>query len=1495
MISSIIVYKTLKQQQYNQLCYSNIILNNQQFSYCQKTKQLTNVLVNKNMLMSTAPLNKQYNLFINSNNVQSSTIQSTISNDYNFAVFGFTQTIQQIQHSVINISIQFNIYEGALICLQCDISVLSSQLVFIARGQTLSGIMLYSIQNISLDYTSIQYRFNSYQSSGIIYNITAVTGFFLFSMNNVKILGNDNNYDTSSYISNYINQQTFVTVSQVYICSNVLSASVNNQSMLLFSCPIIQECQNICDTSSYYTYGICQTDLTNSQLMNYTIMCVTPFEFNGERCVCSDGYMLNGSTCVDVMLTLTNIQKSLGDTQINDKVQAALVKLNLSIIDINNTANANIASLANEIQQHNILADQNIIGNTSQLQNSILTIIQQLDQKIAFNNSVLISALSVTNNNVQNLVNTSKSLNQSIINQNTSFTNIINSLNSSILNTNAAVSANFSSIDSQFNQTNTSLSNYNTTILQMQNKINDLQSQIIASSIDQESQDIEISNFNIVEFVCQQKSFVQQFDIQSVTHNIQLSNFSASFVFETVSVNNAFLDIADFSLQTGFQLFKSQSNFYNLKVQLGSQLTGSGSIISDSSMKLLVSVTIQSKASSQVSITMSHQLNLIQKTSVDSNIRELLMNINFDTVSTGNLTLIGSASGSLNINKYQVLGKYFTTQQLSLCVLIMLNAKTYISQVNFKPSQIQLGNQSSYLLSYVELSFVQFKQVTLSIGVDYESTNLLSKTFSSAVNKFLYGGFVNNVYTSQVIILNAVSKQFLMHQTQFLSNAGQMIGSTFQDSFVSISNLCQTGYDATVNGQQITTCGLIGSISGKLSINNANINNIYNGSASFSNIGTIGTISLSSQNATFVNIDVVFTSSSKSDYDNTEGNISALIGQSNCKKLVVNQSTFSNVSIIAATNISVLIGSSVDSNVIVNEISFDNISLAAISSVNNNSIGTVFGSAYNSILISQQLNINTTKITSLQSYAINLGGFIGYQYFGQLSFSQSKVSNLNINGSSQFDAIVSGFVASIYNITRNDFVNIEFYNSSIFSLSEIRAACTGGIIGYFIYSDTIINNVNIKDITTDAQSVLGEGISSGIISVAHKYNVVNISKVELSFSFIYCNSRYPKAGGLVGIGFYGLVDVKYGSVKNTIILSSDELYQNEMIAYYLGPMWGLACGFLAQYYNSNLNIYQVQLIDSVISINCSNQSSGSGITSQLLVTQIKMSQIQIQNTQIFSVSLNKESFAAAINCIQTNNNSYLDTIMVIRSNIISISSIYSYVSGINAHIVQMNETILDVQIQMTNLNASNIKMQIDFGTSKIGGIYGYVSNSNTTTINCKVLTTYIYGYNNMAIYMGGLVGQYTCTNSTLINSYVTDSNLTARTVRYDSVVGGAVGFYVNSNVTLYDTNVSNLILQSFTAISVYCGSFFGAAQAHGNNQLIIQNSNTFSITIYSGGSPININFLVFYQTKGLTEIQTQVINSQSLGFSTINGVSVTNCVFKVVNDGISYQINDNGC
>ncbi|CAL6107650.1 Hypothetical_protein [Hexamita inflata] len=539
------------------------------------------------------------------------------------------------------------------------------------------------------------------------------------------------------------------------------------------------------------------------------------------------------------------------------------------------------------------------------------------------------------------------------------------------------------------------------------------------------------------------------------------------------------------------------------------------------------------------------------------------------------------------------------------------------------------------------------------------------------------------------------------------------------------------------------------------------------------------------------------------------------------------------------------------------------------------------------------MTIDKTNITSLLSYAVNLGGVIGYQFFGYISVIQSRVSNLYVNGSSQYWTMVSGFVAGIYNVTNNYFRNVELFNSSLFSLSEIRVACTGGIIGYFIYSDIVITMVNINEITTDAQSILGEGTSSGFISIAHKYNTVNISYVELKFSFIYCNSRYPKAGGIVSIGFYGLVDVKYSSVRNTVVQSSDELFLNQTTPYFIGPMWGLACGFLAQYYNSNINIYQVQLIDSVISVNCSNESSSSGISSQLTTTMLQLSQIVIYNTQIFAISKYKQSFAAGICSTQKSNTSYIDSISVFGSNITSISTTYSFASAVNAHISGMNETIIQVEVLMTTLNSQNNQLG---DCSNIGGIYGLVELSNTNTTSCKVITSQFTALNTNAVYMGGLVGYYSFTNSTLVDSSITDSNLSARTVNKDTVVGGAIGFYVSSNVTLFDTNVSNLVLQSFSVSSVYCSSLIGTVRSqYSYNKLIILNSNAYSIQTEYGGSSILANFLVQFQTKGMTQIQTSISNSQSLGFSSMNGVALTNCLFQIRNNTTSYQINDDGC
>ncbi|CAL5994226.1 Hypothetical_protein [Hexamita inflata] len=226
---------------------------------------------------------------------------------------------------------------------------------------------------------------------------------------------------------------------------------------------------------------------------------------------------------------------------------------------------------------------------------------------------------------------------------------------------------------------------------------------------------------------------------------------------------------------------------------------------------------------------------------------------------------------------------------------------------------------------------------------------------------------------------------------------------------------------------------------------------------------------------------------------------------------------------------------------------------------------------------------------------------------------------------------------------------------------------------------------------------------------------------------------------------------------------------------------------------------------------------------------------------------------------------------------------------------QINETILNAEVQMTNISSTNTNTVTSFGVSHIGGIYGFVKYSTTNTINCKVRTTNIQGYNKDAVYMGGLVGYFTDSNSVITDSYIKDSNLSATTQSKDSVVGGVIGFSVRSNITLFDTDVSNLFMYSFSVGPVYCSSFIGAVAAYTQDLILIQNSDVYSINMLYSGSPLYINFLVYYQIRFLVNIKTEVINSQSSGFSTMNGVPVTNCQQKIRNDGVTYYINNDGC
>ncbi|CAL6034030.1 Growth_factor receptor cysteine-rich domain superfamily [Hexamita inflata] len=353
------------------------------------------------------------NLFVYTNIVQASRLQLQLDYVNIFAVFGINANKQYLQDSIVNITINFKIVHGALICIQCDLFTHESKLIFVASGQKLSGAVFKSSKEIYLVNSLVSFRFDTQYATGIVGEIiddiilkiidTNITGF---------VFENSQNH---GYVSSNITVNTKFVVENSRVCVNIQSA-VKNDTRDLQSL-FIQQCQHICQTQ-IYVYGLCLSSLSLGQLQlsNSTLLCLDPFEYDGLVCVCKEGYLLNLTTCVDIVETLTILDVSL----------ASNASLILQILD------QNVSLLSAQIQQNFMLNQQNLIGNVTILTNLINknndTLTAQLAETIQ-NLSTVNNTLSQTTwQLIENLNKTNNTLQQQIIHYNNNVSRINNTL-----------------------------------------------------------------------------------------------------------------------------------------------------------------------------------------------------------------------------------------------------------------------------------------------------------------------------------------------------------------------------------------------------------------------------------------------------------------------------------------------------------------------------------------------------------------------------------------------------------------------------------------------------------------------------------------------------------------------------------------------------------------------------------------------------------------------------------------------------------------------------------------------------------------------------------------------------------------------------------------------------------------------------------------------------------------------------------------------------------
>ncbi|CAL5970762.1 Conserved_hypothetical protein [Hexamita inflata] len=342
-----------------------------QYIYCQKSKDL-----NRKTISNTLHLSKySSNIFTYTETVNDLQMDTSVEYVDIFAVFGFAGKEQVVQDSQINISIQFQIIKGALVCFQCGLYVSESIMIFTANSSTLSALIIECTSSLSIQNSVIQYRFNSNASSGVVSQLDSQPA--TFSILNSKITGC--NLKTSAfngYISSSVAAPVTLTVSNLSVCVDTLNIGTSSATLTV-SGAVLAQCQNICSGTDVYTYGLCLPALQFGSLVSFKSTCVLPFEFVLDQCLCAHGYFLNLTYCVPVVKQLTNL-----DVQLSQNVSEiyANISRNVNIFNADLAANAssfdsslqtNTVALDKDIAAKDLASNQDLQRNTTYIENMI--------------------------------------------------------------------------------------------------------------------------------------------------------------------------------------------------------------------------------------------------------------------------------------------------------------------------------------------------------------------------------------------------------------------------------------------------------------------------------------------------------------------------------------------------------------------------------------------------------------------------------------------------------------------------------------------------------------------------------------------------------------------------------------------------------------------------------------------------------------------------------------------------------------------------------------------------------------------------------------------------------------------------------------------------------------------------------------------------------------------------------------------------------------------
>ncbi|CAL6115069.1 Hypothetical_protein [Hexamita inflata] len=913
-----------------------------------------------------------------------------------FALFGFNLKTNIVKDSQVNISLNFEVFHGALICIICDVEIYNCSLVFVASGKQLSGLVGEAPYSVFLQQSFIQYRLTSINASGIVNQINNANA--NISIIDCKLTGSnliESGYN--GYIACEIVQPIIIIISSFVVCTDNIQSLGNQSAMFVINGIITQSC-DICGVQKV-VYGLCGDSLLYAVEHNGLLTCDSPFEYMNNQCQCMYGYLRDGSVCVDVIDAILNISSKIDNNGQIQQLKYNISRIQQQFVSLDNTTQVITKQIYNDINYSIFNLENIIIQNMFQINNllditttnfnqyiidqvqlinfSITTNLTQIQTFIIGNYSQIDlqmqSQIIGINNNIQNMSLNIQTQNNSIFNIHTltnntitSFSNTINFENTTIFDLNFTVNENISNI-------NLSLNASKLLIQQQKLLIQKLQQQISCLNLGEDAKftgNLCIQKYNITcsdSLSCNQYIYVSVYDVTSVTDQVTSSgNFSSGYVFSNTKViKNAFIDVSDGVYSTVQPLFQSQNVFNNIKIQIGTQTVSSGSMLTTSSSIVVNLVNIVSKTGSIITVNTASQLNIFLASSSSVNIINLFVNLNF-AMSDGNITLIKNIEGVLNISGYQIIGQYQSSKTVTMIGNQISTTVSYIQLVSFNPDLYNVGPDSSYLLGYAVDSIFNVDQIAIILG---NSTNYQIAT-TSLSSSYPFGGIITNMGSStKANIQNVILNSYLKYNTYQLTNCGFLVGqASMAASTIQISKVCfQQVADCTLV-TKVYYIGLIGQAYGNVSLQSLSV-------------------SLSVQlSVPTVTIQYV-----------------GIVGQlnSNCPIVeVINLKASVNVSSISNRYVGTVFGYQAGNN--------STISNASISNSNLSS-ATFVGGIIGYVKSTNQTIYNTTlfqsNVTGTASY---IGGLVGQCDSTKLTVTSSIISSVRISTGGSFLGIIIG-------------------------------------------------------------------------------------------------------------------------------------------------------------------------------------------------------------------------------------------------------------------------------------------------------------------------------------------------------------------------------------------------------------------------------------------------------------------------------------------------------